>query len=93
MIKVVSVVAVRKEDLYRMVESLSNEDKKAAFDFIEFLVERSKNKKPQSWQDIDELDSDGEPLTDEEREQLESEEGYVSGEDAKREFGLQVDLP
>ncbi len=93
MIKVGSVVAVHKEDLYRMVETLSNEDKKAAFDFIEFLVERSKNKKPQSWQDIDELDSDGEPLTDEEREQLENEEGYISGEDAKREFGLQVDLP
>lgn len=86
-------MAVRKEDLYRMVESLSNEDKKTAFDFIQFLAERSNNKKPQSWQDIDELDSDEEPLTDEERKQLESEEGYISGEDAKCEFGLQVDLP
>jgi hypothetical protein len=93
MIKVVSIVTVRKEDLYRMLDSLSNEDKKAAFDFIEFLVERSKSKKPQYWQDIDELDSDEEPLTDEEQKQLESEEGYISGEDAKREFGLQVDLP
>ncbi|WP_252183345.1 hypothetical protein [Rossellomorea vietnamensis] len=54
---------VRKEDLFRMVDSLSKEDKKAALDFIEFLVERSKNKKPQSWQDIDELDSDDETLT------------------------------
>ncbi|MGD6968351.1 hypothetical protein ACQCVP_18125 [Rossellomorea vietnamensis] len=86
-------MAVRKEDLFRMVDSLSKEDKKAALDFIEFLVERSKNKKPQSWQDIDELDSDDETLTDEERKQLNSEEGYVSGEDAKREFGLQIDLP
>ncbi|MEB1809722.1 MAG: hypothetical protein LPK26_20930 [Bacillaceae bacterium] len=45
---------IRKEDLYKMVESLSDEDKKAAFDFMEFLIERSKNKKPESWQRIDE---------------------------------------
>ncbi|MGF2614515.1 hypothetical protein FZC84_13890 [Rossellomorea vietnamensis] len=86
-------MSFREEDLFRMVDSLSKEDKKAAMDFIEFLVERSKNKKPLSWQDIDELDSDNEPLTDEERKQLNSEEGYISGEDAKREFGLHVDLP
>ncbi|WP_106497236.1 hypothetical protein [Lentibacillus sp. Marseille-P4043] len=86
-------MAIRKEDLYRMVESLSNEDKKAAFDFMEFLIERSKNKKPESWQRIDESESDKEPLTEEEHKQLESEEGYISGEDAKHEFGLQVDLP
>lgn len=86
-------MAIRKEELYRMMESLSNEDKKAAFDFIEFLFERSKNKKPITWLEIDELENDSEPLTEEELEQLESKEGYISGEDAKREFGLQVDLP
>ncbi|RXI96292.1 hypothetical protein DS745_21415 [Anaerobacillus alkaliphilus] len=86
-------MAIRKEDLYKMVESLNDEDKKAAFDFMEFLIERSKSKKPKSWQKIDELESDNDPLTKEEREQLESKEGYISGEDAKREFGLQVDLP
>lgn len=91
--KVVIEMAIRKEDLYRMVESLSNEDKKAAFDFLEFLIERSKKKKPKSWEDIDELESDSEPLTEEELKQLESKEGYISGEDAKREFGLQIDLP
>ncbi|MGR5970777.1 hypothetical protein ACT7C1_33845 [Bacillus paranthracis] len=36
---------------------------------------------------------DHEPLSTQEIEQLNSEEGYVSGEDAKREFGLQIDLP
>jgi len=86
-------MAIRKEDLYKMVESLSAEDKKAAFDFMEFLIERSKNKKPESWQKIDELEGDNDPLTEEERKQLESKDGYISGEDAKREFGLQVDLP
>ncbi len=86
-------MAIRKEDLYKMVESLNDEDKKAAFDFMEFLVERSKSRKPKSWQRIDDLERDNDPLTKEEREQLESKEGYISGEDAKREFGLQVDLP
>ena len=86
-------MAIRKEELYRMVDSLSNEDKKAAFDFIEFLIERSRNKKLKSLQKIDELENDSDPLTEGELEQLESEDGYISGEDAKREFGLQVDLP
>lgn len=41
-------MAVRKEDLLRMIENLDNADKKAAFDFIQFLSERSKQK-PQTW--------------------------------------------
>lgn len=48
----------KKKDLYKMVKSLSNEDKKIAFDFIVFLIERSTNKKPESWQKIDELEAD-----------------------------------
>ena len=36
---------------------------------------------------------DYEPLSKQELKQLNSEEGYVSGEDAKIEFGLQADLP
>lgn len=86
-------MAIHKEDLYRMVNSLSDEDKKLAYDFMEFLIERSKNKRPKSWQEIDELESDNEPLTNEELKQIESEEGYILDEDAKREFGLHVDLP
>jgi len=44
-------------------------------------------------QGIDDLKSDNKPLDEEELKQLESKEGYISAEDAKREFGLQVDLP
>lgn len=86
-------MAIRKDDLYRLVDNLDSEDKKAAFDFMQFLIERSKKEKPNSWQDIDQLESDDVPLTKEELEQLNSDEGFISGEDAKREFGLQVDLP
>ncbi|MDR4904720.1 hypothetical protein RGW67_28165 [Bacillus mycoides] len=38
-------------------------------------------------------DLDHELLSKQKLELLNSDEGYVSGEDAKREFGLQVDLP
>lgn len=86
-------MAIRKADLYRMVDALSSDDKKAAFDFMQFLIERPRKEKPKSWQEIDQLESDDDPLTKEELKQLESNEGFISGEEAKREFGLQVNLP
>lgn len=85
-------MAIRKEELYRLVDRLDQKDQKAAFDFLEFLVQRSK-KKPKDWENIDMADPDHEPLSKQELDQLNSKEGYVLGEDAKREFGLQVDLP
>jgi hypothetical protein len=85
-------MAIRKEELHRLVDNLDQQDAKAAFDFLEFLVKRSK-KKPEHWEQIDKAESDHEPLSKQELEQLNSEKGYVSGEDAKREFGLQVGLP
>ncbi|HDR4948822.1 TPA: hypothetical protein QCR51_005438 [Bacillus cereus] len=85
-------MAIRKDELYQLIDRLDRQDEKAAFDFLEFLVQRSK-KKPNDWEKIDMADPDYEPLSTQEIEQLNSEEGYVSGEDAKREFGLQIDLP
>lgn len=85
-------MAIRKDELYQLIDRLDRQDEKAALDFLEFLVQRSK-KKPNDWEKIDMTDPDHEPLSTQEIEQLNSEEGYVSGEDAKREFGLQIDLP
>ncbi|AJQ57919.1 TPA: hypothetical protein QCU24_002557 [Bacillus cereus] len=85
-------MAIRKDELYRLIDHLDQQDEKAAFDFLEFLVQRSR-RKPKEWEKIDMADPDHEPLSTQELEQLNSEEGYVSGEDAKREFGLQIDLP
>ena len=84
-------MAICREELYRLIDRLDREDEKAAFDFLEFLVQRSK-KKPQDWKKIDKAEPDHDPLSSQELEQLNSEEGYVSGEDG-REFGLQVNLP
>lgn len=48
--------------------------------------------KPKEWLEIDLKDLDKEPLSEQELQQLNSKEGYVSSEEAK-ELGIQVDLP
>ena len=85
-------MAIRKEELYRLVDRLDQQDAKTAFDFLEFLVKRSKNK-PEYWEQIDQAEPDTEPLSKQELEQMNSEDGYISGEDGRNEFGLQIDLP
>jgi len=58
-------------------DHLDQQDEKAAFDdFLEFLVQRSK-KKPKDWEKIDMVYPDHEPLSTQELEQLNSEEGMI----------------
>jgi hypothetical protein len=85
-------MAIRKKDLYHLVDRLDQQDEKVAFDFLEFLIQRSK-KKPEYWEKIDKAEPDNDPLSKQELEQLNSSNGYVSGKDGKHEFGLQIDLP
>lgn len=85
-------MVVRKEDIHILVERLQEHDQKTVYDFLQYLIERSE-KKPSGWAEIDKAKPDDEPLTKEELRQLNSDSGYVTGEEAKREFGLQVDLP
>lgn len=85
-------MAIRKAELYRLVDRLNQQGEKAAFDFLEFLIERS-IKTPKDWKKIDKEEPEYELLSNQELEQLNSEEGYVSEEDEKIEFGLKVDLP
>ncbi len=85
-------MVVRKDDLHNLIERLPEPEQKTAFDFLQYLVERSYNK-PLSWDEIDRLKPDDGSLSEEELRQLNSDAGYVSGEATKREFGLYVDLP
>ncbi len=85
-------MVVRKEDIHNLVERLPEDDQKTVFDFMQYLLNRS-TKKPDDWERIDQVEPDDEPLTEEELRQLNSDTGYVTGEEARREFGLQVDLP
>ena len=85
-------MVVRKEDLHNLIERLTEPDQKIVFDFLQNLIDRS-NHKSLSWDEIDKLQPDDEPLSQEALQQLNSTAGYVSGEAAKREFRLHVDLP
>ena len=85
-------MVVRKEDIHNLVERLPEDDQKTVFDFMQYLLNRS-TKKPDGWKQIDQAEPDDEPLSEEELRQLNSDAGYVTGEEAKLEFGLQVDLP
>ncbi len=85
-------MVVRKDDIHNLVERLQEHDQKTAFDFLQYLIDRSQEK-PAGWAEIDQAEPDDEPLTEEELRQLNSDAGYVTGEEAKREFELQVDLP
>lgn len=85
-------MSINQKDLYQMIDHLRNEEKKTVYDFMRFLNQRSKNK-PEYWTKIDTLDPDKEDLSKEELDQLQSDEGFVTREDAKREPGIQTDLP
>ena len=85
-------MVIRKEDIHDLVDRLPENDQKTVFDFMQYLLNRS-IEKPDGWEILDQVDPDDEPLTEEELRQLNSDAGYVTGEEAKREFGLQVDLP
>ncbi|WP_233096007.1 hypothetical protein [Alicyclobacillus sp. SO9] len=81
-------MAISKKDLHDLIERLPEPEQKTAFDFLQYQVERS-GKKPEIWKEIDMQKPDDEPLTEEEFRQLNSDAGYVAGEDGKREHGLQ----
>ncbi|MNW46761.1 hypothetical protein D3C74_240730 [compost metagenome] len=84
-------MGARKEDLHKLIDHLNEGDSNTAYDFLRYLIDRSANNK--GWDEINKLEPDNEPLTADELKQLKTSTEFVSGEEAKREFGLQVDLP
>ena len=57
-------MVVRKGDLHNLIERLPKPDQKKAFDFLQYLVECS-IKIPISWNEIDKLEPDAKPLSEE----------------------------
>lgn len=82
-------MAINKEDVIKLFELLPEKEKQSAFDYMQYLAIRDRP----DWNEIAQLDPDDIPLSDEEVEQLNANEGFVSGEEAKREFNLKIDLP
>ena len=82
-------MSITNDDLFKLVNSLPEETKQSAYDFLKFLTVH--HSRP-DWDEIMKMEPDDIPLSEEELLQLNSD-GFVTGEEAKREFGLQVDLP
>ncbi|UOF89853.1 hypothetical protein LSG31_18555 [Fodinisporobacter ferrooxydans] len=80
-------MSVRKYDVYQLFDRLNENDQKTVYDFMQYLAHRS-NEVPEAWRKIEESEPDDEPLTEEEKQQLSSEDEYVDWEQAKRELGL-----
>ncbi|TCP62155.1 hypothetical protein [Baia soyae] len=86
-------MAINREDLVKLFDLLPENAQQSIFDYAQFLSARYPRHPSPSWEEIDKMEPDDEPLSEEEIRQLKSKAGYVTGEEAKREFGLQVDLP
>lgn len=82
-------MAVNKEEAIKLFEQLPESAQQSAFDFMKYLSDRDRP----DWEEIAQLEPDQIPLSEEEERQLKAREGFITGEDAKREFNLQADLP
>lgn len=74
---------LRREEFDHLFERLPTGDQKTVIDLMEYLVQRAR-----TWDEIDALEPDYEPITVEEQEQLSDSGGYLPWEDVKRELGL-----
>lgn len=84
----VNAMAITKDDLYKMIDRLSESDAASAFDYLQFLITRSGAKKNRSWGEITKLPPDGEPLSEEELRQLAAPDDYISLARAAKEYGI-----
>ena len=82
-------MAINKEEVIELFEQLAEKERRSAFDYMQYLSIRDRP----DWNEIAQLDPDEIPLNDEEVQQLNANEGLISGEEAKHEFNLKVDLP
>jgi hypothetical protein len=84
-------MSVNKKDLFDLIEQLPDSAQRSAYDYLNFLVHDHEEKL--DWEQLSRLAPDSVPLSEEEKQQLNSKEGFITGEEVKREFNLQIDLP
>lgn len=78
------------EYLNKLYNQLPNQTQDNIIDILELLVKKHKAKLKAYWDGLPEVD---EPLSTEEKEMLQDKEGFITGEEAKRDFNLHIDLP
>lgn len=81
-------MAINKEAVVRLFEQLPETAQQSAFDYLQFL---STQHSRLDWNDIAKLEPDDEPLSDEEKRQLDSQSGFISWEEAMHELDLPTD--
>lgn len=83
-----SLLSIGKEDLHRLVDRLREQDKKSAYDFLRYLIDRQQNQR-NPYHHIDQLEPEDVPFNQEEQEQFDSDdEETVSLKDLKRDLKL-----
>ncbi|GGA38390.1 hypothetical protein GCM10007416_09120 [Kroppenstedtia guangzhouensis] len=76
-------MSIEKDDLHKLVDRLREQDKKSAYDFLRYLIDRQKD----PYYEINQREPDDVPMNEEELEQFHDEE-FVSWEAVKR--GLKI---
>ena len=63
-------MSITKEELHKMIEHLNDDDRASAYEFLYFLLSRTNRRL--SWEEIDKLPPDTEPLSKEEKRQIDT---------------------
>jgi len=82
-------MAISNDDIFRLVNILPEEKKQSAYDFLKFLTIR--HSRP-DWDEIQQMEPDDTPLSEEEKLQLKNNTEFVSWEDAMHELDLPTDI-
>ena len=82
-------MAISNDDIFKLVNILPEEAKRSAYDFLKFLTIR--DTRP-DWDEIDQMEPDDIPLSEEEEWQLKNNTEFVSWEDAMHELNLPTDI-
>ncbi len=81
-------MSVTKDDLYKIIDRLSESDTASAYDYLQYLIERKKQRKQRNWDDLSQLPPDEDPLNEEELRQLKASDDYIPLEKAIKEYGI-----
>lgn len=82
-------MAISNDDLYKLVKILPEESKQSAYDFLKFLT--NGYSRP-DWDEIDQMEPEDIPLSEEEERQMTSNPEFVSWEEAMHELTLPADI-
>ncbi|NLB19136.1 MAG: hypothetical protein GX825_10535 [Syntrophomonadaceae bacterium] len=78
-------MSITKDDLHKIIDQLSEKDRTSAYDYLLYLASRAK-RKPLTWEEIAKLPPDTEPLSEEEKRQLDAPGEYVALDEIRHEY-------